>query len=58
MYWHELTLRAPNGEARAPKIIGSAAENIDEAANERGRIAANYHPDSIVSIVTLGKAEK
>lgn len=57
MYYHELILRARNGEAKAPQIIGSMADNIDEAARERSRIAAQYHPNEIVSIVTLGKAE-
>ena len=57
-YYHEIVLRAPNGEAKAPKIIGSAAENIDEAAHERGKIAKEYHPNQIISLVNLGKAPR
>lgn len=57
-YYHELTLRNAAGEALAPRIIGSAAQTIDEAANERAKIAAQFHPDQIVSIVTLGQAPR
>lgn len=57
-YYHELVLRAPNGEAKAPKIIASNAANIDEAYKERCAIAKGLHPNAYISLVTLGKAPR
>jgi len=50
-YYHYLTTRNEDGSTR-DQVIGSAASNIDEAAWERGRIAAEYHPDKIVALTT------
>lgn len=45
--WHELKLRG-----KQPRVIGSAAANLDEAYSERCKIAANYHPNQIETLTT------
>ena len=51
MFYHFLTLRTENGGTR-DRVIGSAADNIDDAANERCKIAAQHHPNQIVALTT------
>ena len=53
-YYHELVLRAPSGDAKPAKIIGSDADNIADAIKERIEIAKQYHTNQIFSLVTLG----
>jgi len=55
-FYHYLTRRVPrpNGEGCVVvnSVIGSNARNIDDAANERSKIAANYDSATIVALTT------
>ena len=55
-YYHYLTYwrKAPNamGCCEANKVIASAAETIDEAANERSKIAASMDERTIIALST------
>ena len=50
-YYHYLTTRNADGSTR-DRVIGSAADNIDDAHRERCKIAAQYHPDKLVALST------
>ena len=51
MYYHRLTLRTATGHV-TDKVLGSAANTIDDAARERSRIAAQYNPHQIIALTT------
>jgi len=50
MYYHELTIWQDGRQIT--RIIGSAAQTIDEAYAERCKIAVQYHQNQIITLTT------
>lgn len=51
-FYHELEIRQNNRGRTVIKIVGSNAQNIDDANAERCELRKAYHVNTLVSIVT------